>query len=219
SGDIAKLLQHFEKERTKNPDWYIQPLIDSETNRLQSVFYISPEQQELWQSYADIILNDNIASTNTYNLLLSIFTIVHPSTFIIDTDLDLEKFHVIQINETMMYNSQKVDFNDLFYLILDIVESGPIELEYDFCQIYFDRLLEEYKDEMMNISVIDEPFVKEKLQVYKDTTLDASSILLFSTVAESWNAMSIETPKQIAEKVIGQSNLLKEHYLDLHTNA
>ncbi|CAG8841943.1 29938_t:CDS:2, partial [Racocetra persica] len=33
--DTAKLFQHFEKEYTKNPDWYVQSLIDPETNRLQ----------------------------------------------------------------------------------------------------------------------------------------------------------------------------------------
>ncbi|CAG8790390.1 23573_t:CDS:2, partial [Cetraspora pellucida] len=76
-GNVAKLLQHYEKECAKDPDWYIQLLIDLETNRLQGVFYMLPEQRELWQHYADIILNDNTASTNTYNLPLSIFAIVN----------------------------------------------------------------------------------------------------------------------------------------------
>ncbi|CAG8775924.1 4794_t:CDS:2, partial [Racocetra fulgida] len=58
-GDAANLLQYFEKEHAKNPDWYVQSWIDPETNRLQ-----------------DIILNDNTAATNTYNLPLSIFAIV-----------------------------------------------------------------------------------------------------------------------------------------------
>ncbi|CAG8696286.1 4347_t:CDS:2 [Cetraspora pellucida] len=48
SDDVAKLLQHLEKEHAKDPDWYVQPLIDSETNRLQGVFYMLPEQRELW---------------------------------------------------------------------------------------------------------------------------------------------------------------------------
>ncbi|CAG8683605.1 15628_t:CDS:1 [Cetraspora pellucida] len=77
SSDAAKLLQHFEKECSKDPDWYVQPLIDSETNRLQGVFYMAPKQQELWQHYADIVLNNNTALTNTYNLPLSIFAVVN----------------------------------------------------------------------------------------------------------------------------------------------
>ncbi|CAG8616741.1 11523_t:CDS:2 [Scutellospora calospora] len=51
SGDAAKLFEHFEKEYAKDPDWYVQPLIDMETNRLQAV-------------------------TNAYNLPLSIFAVV-----------------------------------------------------------------------------------------------------------------------------------------------
>ncbi|CAG8657969.1 142_t:CDS:2, partial [Racocetra fulgida] len=36
-GDAANLLQYFEKEHAKNPDWYVQSWIDPETNRLQGV--------------------------------------------------------------------------------------------------------------------------------------------------------------------------------------
>ncbi|CAG8632137.1 7002_t:CDS:2, partial [Racocetra fulgida] len=74
--NTAKLFQHFEKERTKNPNWYVQSLIDPETNRLQGVFYMTPEQCELWRHYADITLNDNIAATNIYKLPLCIFAVV-----------------------------------------------------------------------------------------------------------------------------------------------
>ncbi|CAG8772278.1 16647_t:CDS:2, partial [Dentiscutata erythropus] len=76
SGDAAKLLQHLEEERMKDPDWYIQSLIDPDTNRLQGVFYMKPKQRKLWRRYADIVLNDNTAATNTYCLPLSIFAIV-----------------------------------------------------------------------------------------------------------------------------------------------
>ncbi|KAF0554705.1 protein far1-related sequence 5-like [Gigaspora margarita] len=52
------------------------------------------------------------------------------------------QLHVDQMNEAVMYNGQKINFDDLFDLILDTVENGPIELEYDFCQIHIDELLE-----------------------------------------------------------------------------
>ncbi|CAG8821409.1 15510_t:CDS:2, partial [Racocetra fulgida] len=100
--DTAKLFQHFEKEHTKNPDWYVQSLIDPETNRLQGVFYMTPEQRILWQCYADIILNDNTAATNTilpdktskcYRWVLQQTieaTGVQPGAFMIDAVPDLE---------------------------------------------------------------------------------------------------------------------------------
>ncbi|CAG8701220.1 15555_t:CDS:2, partial [Dentiscutata erythropus] len=108
--DTAKLFQHFEKERTKNPDWYVQSLIDPELNRLQGVFYMTPEQCKLWRRYADIILNDNTVATNIYKLPLCIFAVidnnfksqivaqtilpdetrVQPGAFMIDADPGLE---------------------------------------------------------------------------------------------------------------------------------
>lgn len=75
-GDAAKLLQHLEQERDKDPDLYVESLIDAETNRLQGVFYMTSQQKELWQHYADIICNDNTAATNVYKLPLCIFVAV-----------------------------------------------------------------------------------------------------------------------------------------------
>ncbi|CAG8766475.1 32007_t:CDS:2 [Gigaspora margarita] len=247
-----------------------------QTNRLQDVFYMNPEQCELWRCYTDIILNDNIAVTNIYKLLLSIFAIqtieaigVQSGAFMIDADpglkrvvskiysniyllhciwhigynikkqlakllgdhytdfikafyharnvlckktfkkywkqlmidfsksteyllrqLDTRKttwakaftgrvftaeitftqqsesineeqfadrlatwheksltymipsLHIDQMNETVMYYSKRVNFENLYNLTLEVVDNGLIEFEYDSRQICFDELLE-----------------------------------------------------------------------------
>ncbi|KAF0490233.1 protein far1-related sequence 5-like [Gigaspora margarita] len=150
------------------------------------------------------------------------------------------------MNEAVIYNGQKINFNDLFDLTLDTVENGPIELEYDFCQIRIDELLEgidrsliaevwevcsiENKssvgqhvallkngfhlctcillidsgvDEMMDALVNNELFVKGKSQENNDSILDASNILLFSNVAESWNTIKCASyeSEQVTEGV------------------
>ncbi|CAG8826823.1 18732_t:CDS:2, partial [Gigaspora margarita] len=43
--------------------------------RLSGVFWISPSQQELYQRFSDIVLNDNTCKTNKYNMYLSVFMI------------------------------------------------------------------------------------------------------------------------------------------------
>ncbi|CAG8754702.1 13761_t:CDS:2, partial [Racocetra persica] len=52
------------------------------------------------------------------------------------------QLHTDQMNEAVMYRSKRVSFEDLYNLTLEAVDNGPIEFEYDFCQIWFDELLE-----------------------------------------------------------------------------
>ncbi|CAG8683594.1 15627_t:CDS:2 [Cetraspora pellucida] len=46
------------------------------------------------------------------------------------------------MNEAVLYNGKKVALDNLYNLTLDTVENGPIEVEYDLCQIRFEKLLE-----------------------------------------------------------------------------
>ncbi|CAG8499826.1 8051_t:CDS:2, partial [Racocetra fulgida] len=345
--DTAKLFQHFEKERTKNPDWNVQSLIDPETNRLQGVFYMTPEQRELWRRYADIILNNNTAATNailpnetseSYRWVLQQTieaTRVQPSAFMIDADPGLEsvvpeiypdptysivsgtlgtvnkrtqlhilfnqieshvaeeqfasrfvawrekttsyitlsvprqlfpeiynilqkyvtakilQLHIDQMNEAVMYHSKKVNFEDPYNLTLEVVDNGPIEFEYNFRQIRFDKLREGsnhslvaegwevqsiehksnigqnsekayfhislilrrwYKDEFMDVVVVDEPFLRRNSLEMNSLT---PSLPSFPDVADSWNIMLIEAPVQAAAKAIGHKQSIKGTLLGL----
>ncbi|CAG8760849.1 32358_t:CDS:2, partial [Racocetra persica] len=51
--------------------------------------------------------------------------------------------HTDQMNEAVMYRSKRVSFEDPYNLTLEVVNNRLIEFEYDFCQIQFDKLLEE----------------------------------------------------------------------------
>ncbi|CAG8513266.1 15159_t:CDS:2, partial [Racocetra fulgida] len=77
--DAAKLLQHLEIERVKNSDWYVQPLIDTETNRLQvqtAAKAIGRKQSikrtllGLAHKYVETV---NYNDLNDYNHLIKIF--------------------------------------------------------------------------------------------------------------------------------------------------
>ena len=43
--------------------------------RLSGIFWMSPTQQELYQRFSDVVLNDNTCKTNKYNMYLSVFMI------------------------------------------------------------------------------------------------------------------------------------------------
>ncbi|KAF0535611.1 protein far1-related sequence 11-like isoform x1 [Gigaspora margarita] len=73
-----------------------------------------------------------------------------------------------------------------------------------------------YKDEMIDLSVVSEPFVRGKSHEDKVSTLYVPS---FSDVAESWNSALTEPPVQTAAKAMVESNLLRGLYLVLHVNV
>ena len=69
---MTKLLEY----QTRDPEWFVKPLIDDTSNRLIGVFWMSPEQRERWTKFYDIIIHDNTARTNKYNYPLSLFILI-----------------------------------------------------------------------------------------------------------------------------------------------
>jgi hypothetical protein len=74
--DAASLLTKLFALKESNPDWFVSPLMDQDSGRLLGIFFMSPEQKALWIRFSDIISNDNTASTNAFNLPLSLFVAV-----------------------------------------------------------------------------------------------------------------------------------------------
>ena len=44
-------------------------------NRVSGIFWMSPSQQELYQRFSNIVLNDNTCKTNKFNMYLSVFMV------------------------------------------------------------------------------------------------------------------------------------------------
>jgi len=65
--------------KSNDPEWVVEFELDDE-NRLTRIFWMSPAQVVLWLEYHDVVLNDNTAKTNCYQMLLSLFLIIDNNT-------------------------------------------------------------------------------------------------------------------------------------------
>ncbi|RGB25277.1 hypothetical protein C1646_771963 [Rhizophagus diaphanus] len=74
--DVSQLFVYLETLKEKDPRWIIYKDWDHETNILTRIFWMSPEQLEIWNLYSDMILNDNTAKTNRYEMALSFFVVI-----------------------------------------------------------------------------------------------------------------------------------------------
>ena len=77
--NAARLLTTLINRKSHNSEWVVEFELDNE-NRLTRLFWMSPEQVILWLEYHDVILNDNTAKTNRYQMPLSLFLIVDNNT-------------------------------------------------------------------------------------------------------------------------------------------
>ena len=55
--------------------WKIYVRHSGNEKRLSGIFWMSPSQQDLYQRFYDIVLNDNTCKTNKYNMYLSVFMV------------------------------------------------------------------------------------------------------------------------------------------------
>ena len=74
--DAARLLKHLLTKKAEEPGWEVFWELDRETNSLDKLFWMSPDQVQRWITYHDVILNDNTHKTNQYNMPLSLFVAV-----------------------------------------------------------------------------------------------------------------------------------------------
>lgn len=74
--DASHLLKFLLEQQKKEPMMFVQPLINSDSDRLCGVFWMTANQIILWSHYSDVILHDNTSRTNKYNYPLSLFILV-----------------------------------------------------------------------------------------------------------------------------------------------
>ena len=74
--DAAALFEHLVELHTENSEWYFKVDFKGIDNRLSKIFWMSPEQKQMWYRYHDVIINDNTCKTNKYLMPLSVFIII-----------------------------------------------------------------------------------------------------------------------------------------------
>ncbi len=75
SNDASKLYEYLIKLKENDARWQIFVDFD-ETKVLRRLFWMSPNQIELWIQYHDVIINDITYKTNRYNMALSLFVAI-----------------------------------------------------------------------------------------------------------------------------------------------
>lgn len=75
STDAADLCELLQQKQREDSNWFIKIELD-DSARLQRLFWMSPAQRILYRRYRDVVLNDNIAKTNRFNMPLNVFVVV-----------------------------------------------------------------------------------------------------------------------------------------------
>lgn len=74
--DAANLLRQLLTKKAEESGWEVFWELHNQTNSLNKLFWMSPEQVQRWITYHDVILNDNTHRTNQFNMPLSLFVAV-----------------------------------------------------------------------------------------------------------------------------------------------
>jgi len=74
--EAATLVNHLIERKAKDIRWTINWCVDPATNTLVSIFWMTPEQYELYLQYSDVVQYDNTYSTNKFKMALGLFVIV-----------------------------------------------------------------------------------------------------------------------------------------------
>ncbi|HKQ22499.1 MAG TPA: hypothetical protein VJS91_10700 [Nitrososphaeraceae archaeon] len=74
NSDAATLLLDLLKHRDEDPDYIVNPRLEGPSNELTGLFWMTSQQRnELWPKFHDVVIHDNTAKTNRYEMALSLF--------------------------------------------------------------------------------------------------------------------------------------------------
>ncbi|CAG8542026.1 4126_t:CDS:2 [Dentiscutata heterogama] len=91
--EASQLLKQLYEYREKDPNWYIEPLVDSISNRLRGIFWMDPGQRERWIRFCDIIAlmsDETIESFRWVMGQLKKATGILPRILMMDEDLSMK---------------------------------------------------------------------------------------------------------------------------------
>src|SRR6185437_8932967 len=72
--DAAIMLSYLMKLREEDPEYIIIPRLEGSSNELTGLFWMTSQQRnELWPKFHDVVIHDNTAKTNRYEMALSLF--------------------------------------------------------------------------------------------------------------------------------------------------
>ncbi|CAB4479697.1 unnamed protein product [Rhizophagus irregularis] len=74
--DACQVLNDLYLEKEKNPLWLVKPRFDTDERRLNSLFWMSPEQIRFYERYHDVVIIDSTSQTNQFDMILLLITVV-----------------------------------------------------------------------------------------------------------------------------------------------
>ena len=70
------MLTDLYSKKDDDPRWIVKPRFDSEERRLNSLFWMSPDQINTYGRYKDIVIVDTTSKTNQFDMMLMLIIVV-----------------------------------------------------------------------------------------------------------------------------------------------
>ena len=74
--DASQMLQQLLKWKDSDPLWIVKPQLEPVSRKLNSLFWMSPMQRELYNKYNDVVILNTTYNTNRFQMMLCIVTVV-----------------------------------------------------------------------------------------------------------------------------------------------
>ncbi|CAG8748626.1 7319_t:CDS:2, partial [Racocetra fulgida] len=72
--DSASMLSYLIEQCNNDSDYIVKPWLEGPSNELTRLFWMTDQQRnELWPKFYDVVIHDNTAKTNRYEIALSLF--------------------------------------------------------------------------------------------------------------------------------------------------
>jgi hypothetical protein len=74
--EAMEFVKALNGHKEEDPEWFVAVDIDRDTNQLDKVFWMNPDQKRLYKRYHDVVINDTTAQTNRFMMGLNVTVVI-----------------------------------------------------------------------------------------------------------------------------------------------
>lgn len=189
--DACQMLTELYLKKDDDPRWIIKPRFDHGERRLNSLFWMSPDQVNAYERYHDIVIVDTTSKTNQFDMILMLIIVVDNNfrniivaAAILEDETEATFTWILQELKNSCDLTPTVLYSDADPALISAIKTNYPETHHFHCIFHID----------LNLKKNLKGKLRDQFELFRAKFLEMRNSLCHKTFEIKWNTLIDEFP-------------------------
>ncbi|CAB4418039.1 unnamed protein product [Rhizophagus irregularis] len=189
--DACQMLTELYLKKDDDPRWIIKPRFDHGERRLNSLFWMSPDQVNAYERYHDIVIVDTTSKTNQFDMILMLIIVVDNNfrniivaAAILEDETEATFTWILQELKNSCDLTPTVLYSDADPALISAIKTNYPETHHFHCIFHID----------LNLKKNLKGKLHDQFELFRAKFLEMRNFLYHKTFEIKWNTLIDEFP-------------------------